>query len=89
MVVKLRRLSNLHCVVVVAIYIYIYIYIYLFISAVDCIWMPPGGSNVTETLDELKAAAFGNLPIHFQNTKWLCERAILAPQNDSVAHVAS
>ena len=35
------------------------------------------------------AAAFGNLPIHFQNANWLCERAILTPQNDSVAHVAS
>ena len=26
------------------------------ISAVDCIWIPPGGGNVTDTLNELKAA---------------------------------
>ena len=25
--------------------------------------------------------------MHFQNTKWLCERAILALRNDTVAHV--
>ena len=56
------------------------------ISAVDCIWIPPGGGNVTDTLNELKAAVFGNLSIHIENTKWLCERAILALQNDSVAH---
>ena len=35
------------------------------ISAVDCIRIPLGGGNVTETLDELKAASFGSLPIHF------------------------
>ena len=34
------------------------------ISAVDCIRIPLGG-NVTETLDELKAAVFGNLSINF------------------------
>ena len=34
------------------------------ISAVDCIWIPAGGGDVTDTLDELKAAVFGNLPIH-------------------------
>jgi ATP-dependent DNA helicase PIF1 len=27
---------------------------------------------------------FSNIQLHFRNPKWLCERAILAPKNDSV-----
>ena len=57
------------------------------VSAADCIQIPLGGGTVTETLDGLKAAVFGNLPFNFQNAQWLCERAILAPRNDSVTHV--
>ena len=34
------------------------------ISAVDCIWIPPGG--VTETLDELKAAVLAIYPFIFR-----------------------
>lgn len=41
------------------------------------------GMNV-DTLQQLIDKVFPNITQHFRNPKWLCERAILAPRNDSV-----
>ena len=35
-------------------------------------------------MEELKTSVFPNIQHHFKDHKWLCERAILAPKNDSV-----
>ena len=38
-------------------------------------------------MEELKISAFSNIRHHFNDHKWLCERAILAPKNDSVTTI--
>lgn len=43
--------------------------------------MPCG--QMVSTVNNLKALAFPNIVESFKNTKWLCERAILAPRNDA------
>ncbi|CAF3387997.1 unnamed protein product [Rotaria sp. Silwood1] len=40
--------------------------------------------NIVQSVDELKTSVFSNIRHHFNDHKWLCERAILAPKNDSV-----
>ena len=37
-----------------------------------------------ESIELLKASVFPNIRHHFKDHKWLCERTILAPENDSV-----
>jgi ATP-dependent DNA helicase PIF1 len=44
------------------------------------------GRNV-KTIQELKEAVFPNLRNNFLNFNWICERAILAPTNDSVNRI--
>jgi ATP-dependent DNA helicase PIF1 len=41
-------------------------------------------SIIVESIDQLKEVVFPNIEEHFQNPKWLCERAILAPKNSQV-----
>ena len=43
--------------------------------------------NVVDTIEELKAEFFSALQKIYLNAQWLCERAILAPRNDCVAHI--
>ena len=40
--------------------------------------------NVVESIEVLKNSVFPNIQNHFSDHKWLCERAILAPKNNSV-----
>ena len=49
--------------------------------------MPPESGLVVDTIEELKAEFFSALHKNYLNSQWLCERAILAPRNDCVAHV--
>ena len=55
-------------------------------SMVDYIQNPPESGNVVDTIEKLKAEFFSALHKNL-NAQWLCERAILAPRNDCVAHV--
>uniref|UniRef100_A0A0L8GKI4 ATP-dependent DNA helicase n=1 Tax=Octopus bimaculoides TaxID=37653 RepID=A0A0L8GKI4_OCTBM len=41
-------------------------------------------SNMTASLEELKSKLFPNIATNYKSHKWLCERTILAPRNDSV-----
>ncbi len=43
----------------------------------------PCGQMLTN-VDDLKKSVFPDLQENYTNTKWLCERAILAPKNDTV-----
>ncbi|KAK7003156.1 hypothetical protein BgiMline_004587 [Biomphalaria glabrata] len=43
--------------------------------------------NIVKSLEVLKSNVFCNLPENFRNHEWLCERAILAPTNDSVNRI--
>ena len=43
--------------------------------------------SCTTTLDEMKGKIYPNLQEHAQDEKWLSERAILAPLNDTVNHI--
>ena len=56
-------------------------------STVDYIRIPPESGNVVDAIEELKAQVFSALHKYNLNAQWLCERAILAPRNDCVAHV--
>ncbi len=40
--------------------------------------------NILESVEVLETSVFANIQHHFNDHKWLCERAILAPKNDSV-----
>ena len=53
----------------------------------DYIRIPPESGNVVDTIEELKAEFFSALQKIYLNAQWLCERAILAPRNDCVAHI--
>ena len=53
----------------------------------DYIPISPESGNVVDTTEELKADFFSALHKKYLNAQWLCERAILAPRNDYVAHV--
>ena len=53
----------------------------------DYIRIPPESGNVVDTTEELKAAIISALHKNYLNAQWLCERAMLAPRNDCVAHV--
>ena len=39
---------------------------------------------MVSTVNDLKALVFPNIAENFKNPVWLCERAILAPRNDTV-----
>ena len=45
--------------------------------------IPENFFNIVLPVGELKTSVFSNSQHHFSNHKWLCERAILAPKNDS------
>ena len=40
--------------------------------------------NIVGSIELLKAKVFSSIQRHFREHQWLCERAILAPKNDSV-----
>jgi hypothetical protein len=46
--------------------------------------IPDNFCNVVESIEVLKSSVFPNIRNHFKDHKWLCERAILAPKNNSV-----
>ncbi|CAF4915242.1 unnamed protein product, partial [Rotaria sp. Silwood1] len=45
--------------------------------------IPNNFCNIVESVEVLKTSVFPNIRHHFNDHKWLCERAILAPENDS------
>ncbi|CAF1621204.1 unnamed protein product, partial [Didymodactylos carnosus] len=48
------------------------------------IHIPDTFCNVVESIEVMKSSVFPNIRSHFNDHKWLCERAILAPKNNSV-----
>jgi hypothetical protein len=46
--------------------------------------IPDNFCNIVESTEVLKTYVFPNIRCHFNDHKWLCERAILAPKNNSV-----
>ena len=46
--------------------------------------IPNNFCNLVESIEVLKNSVFPNIQRHFNDHKWLCERAILAPKNNSV-----
>ncbi len=46
--------------------------------------IPNNFCNVAESIEVLKTSVFPNIRHHFNDHKWLCERAILASKNNSV-----
>jgi ATP-dependent DNA helicase PIF1 len=46
--------------------------------------IPDHFCNVVESMEILKNSVYPNIQNHFNDHKWLCERAILAPKNNSV-----
>jgi hypothetical protein len=46
--------------------------------------IPNNFCNMVESVEVLKTSVFPNIRHYFKDHKWLCERAILAPKNDSV-----
>ena len=46
--------------------------------------IPNNFCNLVESIEVLKASVFPNIKHYFKDHKWLCERAILAPKNNSV-----
>ena len=46
--------------------------------------IPDNFCNVVESIEVLKNSVFPNIQNHFKDHEWLCERAILAPKNNSV-----
>ncbi|XP_073511472.1 ATP-dependent DNA helicase PIF1-like [Phyllobates terribilis] len=53
-------------------------------STTGQITFPSNFCCIVTSIEELKAKVFPNIQLHFKNSGWLCERAILAPKNDSV-----
>jgi ATP-dependent DNA helicase PIF1 len=43
--------------------------------------------NIVDSIEALKNSVFPNIQNHFNDHKWLCERAILAPKNNSVSAI--
>jgi len=50
---------------------------------------PSNFCTVVPSIQQLAAKVFPRLQQNFNNPQWLCERAILAPKNDSVAKINS
>ncbi|KIH47495.1 hypothetical protein ANCDUO_22441 [Ancylostoma duodenale] len=50
----------------------------------DLISFPSNFCNVVASLDELVETVFSNIRENFRDNQWLCDRAILAPMNESV-----
>jgi hypothetical protein len=48
------------------------------------ITIPSNFCNIVDSIETLKIKVFPNIRQCFNDHKWLCERAILAPKNDSV-----
>jgi ATP-dependent DNA helicase PIF1 len=48
------------------------------------ITIPNNFCNIVDSIETLKTKVFPDIQCRFNNHKWLCERAILAPKNDSV-----
>ena len=46
--------------------------------------IPSDFCNSVDSIEMLKNSVFPNIQQHFEDHRWLCERAILAPRNDSV-----
>ena len=46
--------------------------------------IPNNFYNLVESIEVLKASVFPNIKHHSKDHKWLCERTILAPKNNSV-----
>ncbi|KAM4015418.1 ATP-dependent DNA helicase pif1-like [Anomaloglossus baeobatrachus] len=53
-------------------------------STTGQITFPSNFCCIVTSIEELKAKVFANIQLHFKNSGWLCERAILDPKNDSV-----
>ena len=51
----------------------------------ELISFPDNFCNIVDSLEALKNSVFPNIQNHFNDHKWLCERAILAPRNNSVS----
>ncbi|KIH46987.1 hypothetical protein ANCDUO_22957 [Ancylostoma duodenale] len=53
----------------------------------ELISFPSNFCNVVASLDELVDMVFLNIRENFRNHQWLCDRAILAPMNESVNNI--
>ena len=51
----------------------------------ELITFPNGFCNIVDSMEVLKNSVFLNIQDHYKDPKWLCERAILAPRNNSVS----
>ena len=49
--------------------------------------LPDHFCNIVDSIEALKNSVFPNIQNHFNDHKWLCERAILAPKNNSVSAI--
>ncbi|EPB68564.1 hypothetical protein ANCCEY_12347 [Ancylostoma ceylanicum] len=55
--------------------------------ATDLISFPSNFCNVVASLEELVDKVFSDISENFRNHQWLCDRAILAPMNESVNNI--
>ena len=53
----------------------------------DWISFPDNFCNIVDSIEALKNSVFPDIQNHFNDHKWLCERAILAPKNNSVSAI--
>ena len=51
----------------------------------ELISFPVNFCNIVDSMEALKNSVFPNIENHFKDPNWLCERAILAPRNNSVS----
>ena len=51
------------------------------------VMFPTGFCNLVNNVEELKERVFPTLRIHFTDCRWLFERAILAPKNETVERI--